>query len=70
MRLLVSLACIAGAALLLYYGNNASEAPVSVVKEAFTGTPTDRSVLLLIGGGVLGVIGLASLTASLRPAKA
>jgi hypothetical protein len=70
MRLLVSLVCIAGAALLLYYGNNASEAPVSVVKEAFTGTPTDRSVLLLIGGVVLGVIGLASLTASLRPAKA
>lgn len=70
MRLLLSIICLAGAALLLYYGNNASEAPVSVVKEAFTGTPTDRSIILLVGGVILGVIGLASLTASLRPAKA
>lgn len=70
MRLLVSIVCIAGAALLLYYGNSASEAPVSVVKEALTGTPTDRSIAFLVGGVVLGVIGLASLTVSLRPAKA
>lgn len=44
--------------ILVIYGVNASNSVGSEVSEAVTGTPTDKSMWLLIGGVVLGIIGL------------
>ena len=40
---------------LLVFGLNAHDSIVSSTKEAFTGTPTDRSLLLIIGG-IIGIV--------------
>ena len=52
--------------MLLIYGINASDSLGSEVKEAFTGTPSDQSIWLIVGGVLLGVLGLVALA---RPAR-
>jgi hypothetical protein len=44
--------------ILVIYGVNASDSVTSEVKEAFTGTPTDKSIWLMLGGAALGIVGL------------
>jgi len=52
--------------ILVVYGISASESFASEVKETVTGTPTDKSMWLLIGGAAVGIIGLF---VALRPGR-
>ena len=61
MNKIVGAALLAVGVLLLVMGINASESFSSQVSEAVSGTPTDRSIWLLVGGGVMGVVGLGLL---------
>jgi hypothetical protein len=60
----VNIRTIAGIAILLaglaalYFGMQESSSLASEVSEAFTGSPTDRSMQLMIGGGIGVVVGL------------
>ena len=58
MQRLVFLAALVGGIVLLVMGFNASQSFASEVSETFQGTPTDRSLWLILGGAVLAVIGL------------
>lgn len=62
----LGLAMLVVGVILVIYGINASDSVASEVKEAFTGTPTDKSIWLLIGGAALGIVGLFF---TLRPAR-
>lgn len=52
--------------LLIVFGLNAAESVASDVKEFFSGTPTDKSVWLLLGGVLLVVVGLGGLVTGRR----
>jgi len=62
----IGLAMLVIGVILVVYGINASDSVTSEVKEAFTGTPTDKSIWLLVGGATLGIVGLFM---TLRPAR-
>ncbi len=61
MNKAVSLALLVGGILLLAFGYNASQSFGSEVSEALTGSPTDKSMWMLIGGAVAAVAGLVGL---------
>ena len=63
----ISLALLVGGIILLICGANASDSIGSSFSRLFTGNPTDRTVWLLIGGGVATAVGGAGL---LRGTKA
>lgn len=46
---------------LLFYGLESGDSLVSNVKEAVDGTPTDRSMGLIIGGAASGALGVGLL---------
>jgi hypothetical protein len=46
---------------LLYFGLNATEAPMEELTEAVTGNYTDKTMYYLIGGAVSAVVGLVLL---------
>jgi uncharacterized membrane protein len=48
-------------AIALYFGFNATNAPMEEVTEAFTGQYSDRTMIYLIGGAVAGIAGLVML---------
>ena len=48
-------------AIALYFGFNATNAPMEEVTEAFTGKYSDQTMLYLIGGAVAGIAGLVVL---------
>jgi Protein of unknown function (DUF3185) len=54
----VSLVLLVVGIILVIYGINASTSVGSDVSRAVTGTPTDKSMWLLIGGAVLAIVGL------------
>jgi hypothetical protein len=54
----VSLILLVVGVILVIYGINASTSVGSDVSRAVTGTPTDKSMWLLIGGAVLAIVGL------------
>jgi hypothetical protein len=66
MNRLLSLALLAGGTVLIIYGISASDSLSSSFSRFFTGSPTDKTMWLLIGGIVAAVLGLVGL---LRPAK-
>jgi hypothetical protein len=45
----------------LYFGINATNAPVEEMSEALTGQYSDQTMLYLIGGAVAGIAGLVML---------
>jgi uncharacterized membrane protein len=45
----------------LYFGFNATNAPMEEMTEAFTGQYSDQTMLYLIGGAVAGIAGLVML---------
>lgn len=53
----LSLALLVGGIILLVYGLNAGDSLASEAKEAVTGTPTDRSMILIILGAVGIIVG-------------
>ena len=63
----IGIALLAVGIILLVLGINASESVGSEVKEFFTGTPTDKSVWMILGGVLLGVVGLVAVA---RPSGA
>lgn len=54
----LSLVLLVVGVILVIYGINASTSVGSDVSRAVTGTPTDKSMWLLIGGAVLAIVGL------------
>ena len=48
-------------AVLIFFGLNATEAPLEEVTEAVTGNYTDETMYYLIGGAVSAVLGLVML---------
>jgi hypothetical protein len=59
MNKLISLAILVVGIVLVIYGVSASKSLGSDVSRFFTGSPTDKTIWLLIGGIVAIVIGLA-----------
>jgi len=62
----ISLALLGGGILLLVYGFNASESIGSDVSRLFTGSPTDRTIWLLVGGAILAIAGSLGLVRDSR----
>ena len=61
MNTAVGIALLAAGLLLLIFGFNESQSVTSDVSRVFTGSPTDRSMWMLIGGAVAAVLGIAML---------
>ena len=61
MNKAVMLAILAGGIVLVIYGVSASESFSSDVSRFFTGSPTDKTIWLLVGGIVAIIIGLVGL---------
>jgi hypothetical protein len=61
MNKALSIALLAGGILLLVFGFNASNSFSSDVSRTFTGSPTDKSIWLLVGGAVAAIAGLVGL---------
>jgi hypothetical protein len=61
MNKLLSIVLLAGGILLIIYGINASNSIGSGFSKLFTGSPTDKSIWMLIGGVVAAVIGAGGL---------
>ena len=61
MNKILALALLAGGVVLIIYGVNASNSIGSDFSRLFTGSPTDKSIWLLIGGIVAAAIGVGGL---------
>jgi hypothetical protein len=61
MNKLISLVLLVGGVIALIYGINASDSVASGFSRLFTGTPSDKSIWLLVGGGLAAIIGAAGL---------
>lgn len=61
MNKLLSLALLAIGIVLIAYGISASDSIGSDVSRLFTGSPTDKTIWLLIGGVIASVIGAGGL---------
>ena len=57
MNKIISLAILAGGLVLVIYGVSASESFSSDISRFFTGSPTDKTMWLLIGGIAAIVVG-------------
>lgn len=62
----ISIALLVIGTILLIWGFNASESFSSDVSRVFTGSPTDRTVWLMIGGVGAAIVGLSGLIFSRR----
>jgi hypothetical protein len=67
MNKAISLALLAGGIVLIVYGMQASDSVGSGVSRFFTGSPTDKTVWLLIGGIVAAIFGASGLFRSSKP---
>ena len=68
MNKLISLALIVGGVILVVFGITAMDSFSSDISRFFTGSPTDKSVWLLIGGSVAVLAGISGVT-FFRPAR-
>ena len=57
----LSVALLIVGILLIIWGVHSSESFNSAVSRFFTGSPTDKTIWLLIGGIVMGIVGLFGL---------
>lgn len=62
MNRIASIALLAFGIALLVMGWNAYRSVGSDISRAFTGSPTNRALVLLVGGGLLTVSGLGGLS--------
>jgi Protein of unknown function (DUF3185) len=67
MNKIISLALLAGGIVLIIYGISASDSISSSFSRFFTGSPTDKTMWLLIGGIVATVVGLFGLFRGSKP---
>jgi hypothetical protein len=58
MQRVIGVICLVAGILLLVWGHNVAQAPVSQVHQVFTGSIPDKAIYLYAGGGALAVIGL------------
>jgi hypothetical protein len=58
---ILGLVLLVAGAIALYFGFNATDAPLEEARETLTGEYSDRTMQYLIGGGVAAVAGLALL---------
>jgi len=63
----VSLALLIGGIILIIYGVSASNSVGSSFSRMFTGSPTDKTIWLLIGGVAATVIGLVGVLRGSKP---
>ena len=56
-RRVVGIALLVGGVLLLVFGLNAADSFASDMSEMMTGSPTDRSIWMLVGGAIAVVAG-------------
>ncbi len=61
MNKIISLALLVGGVVLIVMGVSATNSFSSDVSRFFTGSPTDKSIWMLIGGGVAASVGLTML---------
>ena len=61
MNKILSIALLAGGIALIVYGINASNSLGSDFSRFFTGSPTDKTIWLLIGGIVAAAVGVGGL---------
>ncbi len=61
MNKIISLALLVVGIGLIIYGINASDSIGSSFSRFFTGSPTDKTMWLLIGGTVAGAVGLVGM---------
>lgn len=61
MNKLISLVLLIGGAVAIIYGIHASDSVSSAFSRLFTGTPTDKTIWLLVGGGLAAIIGAAGI---------
>jgi hypothetical protein len=61
MNKAISFAVLAGGILILIFGINVYDSSSSDISRFFTGSATDKSIWMLIGGVVATVLGLAGL---------
>jgi len=61
MNTALSVAFLVGGIALLIFSNNEYQSAGSEISKFFTGNPSDRSMWMLIGGGVLAAMGLVGL---------
>ena len=59
---LIGLVLLIAGGVLLYFGWNASQAPLESIGESLTGKYSDETMAYLIGGAVAAVIGIVMLT--------
>ncbi len=58
MKKLIPIVLIVGGAGLLYWGYSLSTSMTGKLAKTFTGSPTDKAMMLMIGGGICLVVGL------------
>jgi hypothetical protein len=61
MNKIISLALLVGGIVLIIYGINASDSIGSSFSRFFTGSPTDKTMWLIIGGTAASVVGLVGM---------
>ena len=67
MNKAVSLALLAGGIILIVYGVSASNSVGSGFSRIFTGSPTDMTFWLLIGGAAAAAVGLVGVLRGSKP---
>lgn len=67
MNKAVSAALLIGGIILIAYGISASDSVGSGVSRMVSGTPTDKTIWLLVGGGAAAVIGLLGVLRGSKP---
>ena len=66
MNKILSLALLAGGVVLIIYGISASNSIGSDFSRMFSGSPTDKTIWLLLGGVILAAIGAGGLVRGTR----
>jgi energy-converting hydrogenase Eha subunit C len=61
MNKIISLVLLVGGIVLIVYGASASDSIGSSFSRFFTGSPTDKTIWMLIGGGAAAIVGAAGL---------
>ena len=69
MNKLISLVVLAAGAILIVYGVHASNSLGSDFSRFFTGSPTEKSIWLLIGGVILAAVGAGGLLTGSKTAS-
>lgn len=57
MNRITGIVCLVVGVVLLCWGYNESESLASGFSRVFNGSPTNKSMVLMIGGGVLSIVG-------------